>query len=124
MNAPVPDPALISLPAHIRPNPTPVGLAGDKPIDATTPEMTAAVDRAAKAWSAIPGYPTPHRAKAALAAALDVEEMARSVADDLYGQDVHTLVMRRPGESHRDQADRIGQWVAETVLASVLGTAS
>lgn len=59
-----------------------------------------------------------------LAAALDVEEMARAVADDLYGQDVHTLVMRRPGESYRGQAERIGQWAAETVHAAILGTDS
>ena len=90
----------------------------------TAPEVTAAVERAAKAWSAIPGYPTPHRAKAALAAALKVEEIARSVADDLDGQNITTLMMRRPGESHRDQAERVGQWAAQAVLDSVLGTAS
>lgn len=54
---------------------------------------------------------------------LDLEAMARAVADNLYGQDVHTLVMRRPGESHRDQAERLGTWAAEIVLASVLGGA-
>lgn len=36
-----------------------------------------------------------------------LEETARSVADDLAGRDVHTLMTRRPGESRRDQAERI-----------------
>lgn len=53
--------------------------------------------------------------------ALDVEVMARAVADNLYGQDVHTLVMRRPGESRRDRADRLGAWAAEIVLAAIAG---
>lgn len=52
--------------------------------------------------------------------ALDVEEMARSVSDDLYGQNAYGLLARRPGESHRDRTDRIGQWAAETVRAAIL----
>jgi pyruvate/2-oxoglutarate dehydrogenase complex dihydrolipoamide acyltransferase (E2) component len=52
--------------------------------------------------------------------ALDVEEMARSVSDDLYGQNAYGLLSRRPGESHRDRTDRIGQWAAETVRAAIL----
>lgn len=59
-----------------------------------------------------------------LTAALDIEVMARSVADDLYGQDVRTLVMRRPGETYRDQAERIGQWAAEIVRTALLGADS
>lgn len=32
MSAPVPDPALTPVPPHIRANPTPIGMVGDKPM--------------------------------------------------------------------------------------------
>lgn len=97
---------------------------------ADTHKITPAVRRTAEAvWEqrgagpssrdAIPAF--YDEAAGYVTAALDGEEIARSVADNLYGQDVHTLVMRRPGESHRDQAERIGQWAAEIVLAAIVG---
>lgn len=98
-------------------------------------EVTTAVERAGRAiWEHDNGHttwpprdpleigPSEDAARAALAAALDVGSISRAIADNLYGQDVRTLVMRRPGESYRAQAERIGQWAAESVLASVLGT--
>lgn len=93
-------------------------------------EVTPAVRRAAE-WLLVTEHgehadlyqPDHGQARAVVAAALDGEEVARAVADNLYGQDVHTLVMRRPGETHRDQAERIGRWAAETVRAAVVGAA-
>lgn len=86
-----------------------------------------AIRRGIAAVGRLPGATYLNSARAtvhALCATLAVDEIARSVADELAGRDVHTLVMRRPGESHREQADRIGQWAAEIIVASVLGTAS
>lgn len=89
---------------------------------ATEPDVTAAVQRAADVLFAaeVAGLILDD-IRAGLAAALDVEAVGRAIADDLYVQNVTTLMMRRPGESHRDQAERIGQWAAEIVLASVVG---
>lgn len=89
-------------------------------------ETTPAIERAVEALRDRSDAYDPDElvATAVVRAALDLEAIARSIADDLYGQDVHTLVMRRPGESYRDQAERIGQWAAEIVLASVLGGAA
>lgn len=101
--------------------------SADKAAD--LPEVTPAVRRAAEAYDKrtrhfdLRAYPelVTEGIRDAVAAALDVEVMALSVADNLYGQNAHTLMARRPGESHRDQADRIGQWAAETVRAAILG---
>lgn len=89
---------------------------------ATEPEVTAAVRRAADVLFAaeVAGLILDD-VRAGLAAAFDVEAMARFIADDLYVQNVATLMMRRPGESHRDQAERIGQWAAEIIGAAIVG---
>lgn len=55
-----------------------------------------------------------------LGAAFDAAAMGRAVADALYGQNVTTLVMRRPGESRRDQAERIGGWAAGVMNETTL----
>ncbi|WP_419704966.1 hypothetical protein [Promicromonospora sp. NFX87] len=84
--------------AHPTFDPKPFGAIGTFPLGATMTDL----------------------ARAALGS-LDVGAMARSVADDLDGQDVHTLVMRRPGESRRDQAERIGAWAAGVIDAAIRG---
>lgn len=96
---------------------------------ADTPEITLAVELAQEAYDKrtrhfdLRAYPelVTEGIQDALAAALEARRIGRAVADDLYCQNITTLMMRRPGESPRDQADRIGQWAAEIVFASVLG---
>lgn len=88
-----------------------------------TTEFTPAVERAAEILiheAETTGLITDD-VRRGLDAALDVEIMTLAIADDLYAQDASALLDRRPGEAYFEQAQRIGQWAAEVIRASILG---
>jgi len=66
-------------------------------------------------------------ARHALTATLDVDEMEREIAGDLYGmagQDVTALLHLRSDEHHRDRAERVAAWAVAVLRAHLLGGAA
>ncbi len=87
-----------------------------------TTEITPAIDSAADVvrqhWGP---FQAPEMAAEVVSAAVDVERIGRHIADDLYTRDSRQILDKRPDETYRDHADRVGRWAAETARASILG---